>query len=43
MNLVKVYNQGRLTDYLTDSDELEIKIGVGDSFVFSLVGEFREG
>lgn len=43
MNLVKVYNQGRLTDYLTDSDELEIKIGVGDSFVFSFVGEFREG
>lgn len=35
MNLLNVYNQGSITDYLTKEDELEIRIGVGDDFVFT--------
>ena len=43
MNLLNVYNQGSITDYLTDTDELEIKIGVGESFVFTFENEFELG
>ena len=34
LNLLNIYNQGSITDYLTNQDEIQIKFGVGDYFVF---------
>ena len=40
LDLLNVYNQGAVTDYLSNEDEIEIKIGVGTQFVYSLENDF---
>jgi hypothetical protein len=43
MNLLNVYNSGQITDYVSEEDEIEMKIGVGEDFVFTLANDFRKG
>jgi hypothetical protein len=40
LDLLNVYNKGSITDYVTDEDEINIKIGVGDQFVYSMSSDF---
>jgi hypothetical protein len=42
MNLLNVYNSGEITDYMSDEDEIELKMGVGEDFVFTLKQDFKK-
>ena len=43
MNLEKIVNTGQITDYLTDSDEIEVRLVIGDQFVYTLSSDFVRG